>query len=101
MPVEINIKLSSPPHRDIPAKSKIFAQIVIDHIIFAQTISESVSSTDEGQEDCWKLILDCNMWVIHTLENQRSELCISLARRMWIASRLLFYARPEWMSPVF
>ncbi len=68
MVVEINIKLSSPPHRDIPARSKIFAQIVIDHMIFVQTVS--VDGADEGKV-FWKLIVDCNMWVIHTLDTQR------------------------------
>ena len=39
MPSEFDIKLlSAEPHRDIPVKAKIFAQIIIDHTIFLHAI---------------------------------------------------------------
>ncbi len=57
---DIIVKLLDAPHRDIPDGSKLFAQIIIDNVIFAQTLP---LDNDGSQNESWNLTIECEMYV--------------------------------------
>lgn len=54
---EITVELLDAPHRDIPDGSKLFAQIIINNVIFAQTCPF------DNRNDSWNLTIECEVYV--------------------------------------
>lgn len=68
------VALTSSPHQDIPSSSKLFAQIIIDRNVFAQTVSVECV---KDNSDSWEFTVNC-------------EMCAPLLTFIGIASSLIF-----------